>query len=412
MVLRSTVSSLGALRTALVALLLFAFASSFSVAQAQVEFESGDWTLSLSGNVNAHYIYTVCDDDMQTVDGNPLLCSSQDNKNAVANGLLPANLNVALGTTQAGYDIGVHFGFWPGTVANSGVDDFSGIDMRQVFLTFGNENIGTFKLGRDFGRFAFDPIINDISIPGVGPTALIGSPLNTSLAGIGYGYIYADRLSQIDYTTPDVNGFTASFGVFQPYDLRTLGANSIGGASGAEAVDTGSRLPGFQTRLHYAFEGTTNGFVSTTLITQSVDDPSGAADYQALGVDGTAKINVSGFSIMGYGYYGSGLGTTGLLFDAVDLQGNERDSYGGLVQLAYSFGDTRIGANGGISILDQTENDPDTNLNQSYRITGGVYHSLTPNLQLLFETSFFGSDNFADDSITNIGLNAGAFLSF
>jgi hypothetical protein len=39
-----------------------------------------------------------------------------------------------------------------------------------------------------------------------------------SLGRIGTGYIYADFIRQIIYTTPNWNGFTASGGVFTPYD--------------------------------------------------------------------------------------------------------------------------------------------------------------------------------------------------
>jgi predicted porin len=42
------------------------------------------------------------------------------------------------------------------------------IDMRQVFLTSGNESMGMFKLGRNIGLFGADAILNDMTLPGVG----------------------------------------------------------------------------------------------------------------------------------------------------------------------------------------------------------------------------------------------------
>ena len=42
------------------------------------------------------------------------------------------------------------------------------LKLIQVYLTFGNGSLGTFKFGRDFGLFAFDAIINDMSLIGAG----------------------------------------------------------------------------------------------------------------------------------------------------------------------------------------------------------------------------------------------------
>jgi hypothetical protein len=135
--------------------------------------------------------------------------------------------------------------------------------------------------------------------------------------------------------------------------------------------------------------------------------------------DATLVLNsAGGFGFMAYGYYAKGLGNTILFYDAVDQFGNERDSYGGTAQLSYTIGDTRIGAIGGLSLLDETDEEADLfgdenlNVNQQIRLTGGVYHALTPNLQLVFEASYFSAESHAGGTIDNIGLNAGAFLSF
>ncbi len=39
-----------------------------------------------------------------------------------------------------------------------------------------------------------------------------------TLGRIGVGYVYADWIPQVTYTTPDFNGFTASIGAFTPLD--------------------------------------------------------------------------------------------------------------------------------------------------------------------------------------------------
>ncbi|MFX8542914.1 hypothetical protein ABTM06_19455, partial [Acinetobacter baumannii] len=80
------------------------------------------------------------------------------------------------------------------------------LDVRQVFLTFGNKDMGTVLAGRNIGLFQADAILNDMTLLGVGAGGSNASPTNTSLGSIGFGYIYTDWLAQINYTTPDLNG--------------------------------------------------------------------------------------------------------------------------------------------------------------------------------------------------------------
>ena len=96
----------------------------------------------------------------------------------------------------------------------------AGLDVRQVYLTFGNKDMGTFLVGRQIGLFGEDVILNDMTLLGVGGPggAATTAPGNTTLGGIGLGYIYTDWLAQIDYTTPDFAGFTLTGGIFEPID--------------------------------------------------------------------------------------------------------------------------------------------------------------------------------------------------
>ena len=91
---------------------------------------------------------------------------------SISNGLLPAALALGASTTQGGYDIAVTFGFYPGISTNDGSANLqqgagqtntalgsASIDMRQVFLTFGNDNMGQFLHGpkHRFVRRRCDP---------------------------------------------------------------------------------------------------------------------------------------------------------------------------------------------------------------------------------------------------------------
>ena len=43
----------------------------------------------------------------------------------------------------------------------------------------------------------------------------------TTLGRIGTGYVYADWIGQIAYTTPNMNGFQATLGITQPWTANT-----------------------------------------------------------------------------------------------------------------------------------------------------------------------------------------------
>ena len=68
-------------------------------------------------------------------------------------------------------------------------------------------------------------------------------------------------------------------------------------------------------------------------------------------VDGGVKIDVAGFEAVVYGYYGKGVGTTGLYILATSAGGQLRESDGGYAQLTYKIDRLKIGASYGISQL-------------------------------------------------------------
>src|SRR5690606_16502394 len=93
-----------------------------STASQAVEITAGDWKFTFSGNVNAHYIYSSCEDDPAPVAGG-LTCvatAGEDSSSSVSNGLLPAAMSFSASTTQAGYDISANFGLYPGISTNDG----------------------------------------------------------------------------------------------------------------------------------------------------------------------------------------------------------------------------------------------------------------------------------------------------
>jgi len=76
------------------------------------------------------------------------------------------------------------------------------------------------------------------------------------------------------------------------------------------------------------------------------------ASTRAFAVDGGARLDWGPVSLLGYGYYGVGLGTTALYFDGVSIDGAKRKSSGFYAQGSYTFFERMtIGGSYGVSTL-------------------------------------------------------------
>jgi predicted porin len=385
-----------------------------------VEMTAGDWKFTANGNVNVHYIGSSCEDETTPPVAGGLACrgsAGEDRTSSISNGLLPAALALGASTTQNGYDLAVTFGFYPGISTNDGSPNLqqgagqtntalgtASIDMRQVFLTFGNESMGQFLLGRNIGLFGADAILNDMTLPGVGAgNGNYATPSNTSLGSIGLGYIYTDWLAQIDYTTRDFSGFKFTIGIFDP--LEPLG----------QVLPPGTTAPPESTPgWHAKFAFTREPFYfSASVISQKHEGVTDASDFDSFGFDIGGKLTFGPAEFLAWYYQGEGLGTTALFLLASDGAGGERDSDGFLAQFTYKFGKLKLGLNYGESNLDLATGEAVSSLvekNQKYTV--GAYYSLTDNLTLLGE--FTDTNAQAHNGIENdsSNFNLGAYLSF
>lgn len=407
-----------------------------ATAAGAVDIESGDWKFSVDGNINVDYIYSSCQNAsttqaIATVGGACTGSASGSNVSNVGNGLLPAALTFAVATNQNGYDISAHFGLYPGIASNDGGSPnlqsgagaknvalaTTGLDMRQVYMTFGNKDIGTFTLGRNFGLFGFDAIINDMTLPGVGVagSASTSAPSNTTLGSIGFGYIYTDTLAQMDYTTPDYGGFNATVGIFDPLNSLTdnNGANNAKKAPGVHGKITYTTKFSDDMKLYLSASGITQkqNYVPTSGIDAGVP-----VEYTSVGGDVNAKFDVGGFEFFGSAYAGKGMGTTGLFILADDGSGHARKSDGYLVQVTYTISALKLGLNYGVSKL-QYANAADATLvpdllDANRKVTAGTYYSLTKNLTLLAELSDVWTTAHNGDQNKSVDGNVGAFFAF
>src|SRR5882757_9037716 len=370
-------------------------------AVAGIDVNAGDWKIDFSGNVNAFYVGSQCDDPGTNTTVTGGLACTGDHSAAVRNGLLPAALVFSATSRQGDFDIDVTVGLYPGinSSAAAGVNGAGqpsalaspGIDARQVFFTFGDASWGTVKMGRDIGLFGKDAILDDMTLLGVGSAGANSAPSNTSLGRIGIGYIYTDWEPQITYTTATYNGFSGSIGLFQP--LETAGYTS-------------HNSPQIQVGGSYAW-----------------GDPKGdalfgkATSFSGWGLDGGVKIDVAGFEGVLYGYTGKGVGTTGLFILPTSALGDTRKSDGGYVQGTYKLGKLKLGLSYGLSELKLADDERATqNVNNLVKRNSsgvlGLYYSLTKSITLVGEYIDTKAEAWNGNSATEKDYALGGILFF
>ncbi len=386
-----------------------------STANAGITIPAGDWTLDISGNVNAYANQTRADSvkGVGVSGANGGLAAGPDaagekTARGISTGLLPAFLSFSGKTRQNDLDIGFTMSIQPNVSTNSYTGDGalgtaagdtnSSVLSRQAFITFGDASWGSIKLGKDLGIFASDAILNDMTLLGVGSGGgLSGTALNSTNGGIGTGYIYAAWKGQIAYTSPNWNGFQFTAGITNP--------NQGIGATSGEA--TASRLSqdrfGYEGKVSYTWTGDVAGKVWASAASYDVtgDVVSGvgvtADSYRANAWDIGANVNVAGFGLTGYYYDGKGAGTTffnNLGAAVVNGQFKRRDSDGGYLQATYVIPTgTKLGVAYGVSRLDNASGEVTTTLvDENKRYTVGAYHPLTKSLNLVAEYSKIKSE--------------------
>jgi predicted porin len=423
-----------------------------SAAQAGIVVPAGDWTLDVSGNVNAYDIYSKSKGTATVAGGLSVAGTATRDvtTSGMQNGLLPNFLSIGASTRQNDLDVAFVISLQPGTgathsLAQVGSAGNAGLNNRQAFMTFGDKSWGSFKVGKDLGVFASDAILNDMTLLGVGAT-LGGSTSagNTTLGRIGTGYIYAEWKPQITYTTPNMNGFQATVGITQAMTAGSL-ANSTTAASTAVAAGTGvatvtggtGRIlsqtgaaqsnPAYEGKISYSFAA--NDMTGKVWVSGLGQRAGVVANDETMVyvADIGANVNAGGFGLTGYYYGGRGIGTTGQMLDGYSAHnGNQRDSDGGYVQATYALPTkTKVGVSWGISKLDLATGETNALSSSSgagaaagYLVkenemwTVGAYHPLTKHLNLVAEYSHLKSINQANaENKTNVG-SVGAILFF
>jgi len=361
--------------------------SAASIANAGIVIPAGDWTLDVNGNVNAFANWTN-NDKNGTVKGGIGMgedSHGEDSTQGINTGLLPAWLGFTGTTRQNDLDVSFTISFQPNVSDNGGAfhGDAKTPLNRQAFVTFGDKSWGTVKLGKDLGIFAGQAILNDMTLLGVGAAAA-NSGGATTLGGIGTGYIYPAWKGQIAYTTPNMNGFSATIAITNPNQVPAAAGNAD---TSVESTVYQDRF-GIEAQAMYEWTGDVAGKVwvsgASYDLTVSAKDESHTVTAYDIG----ASVSSGNLGLTAYWYEGDGAGTT--IFGSLGYDysaDKKRDSDGGYIQATYVIPTgTKLGLAYGESNLDEASGEDGGSLVKSNeRWTVGAYHPLTKHLNLVAE---------------------------
>ena len=378
--------------------------SAASAANAGIIIPAGDWTLDINGNVNAYATWIDADKTKGTAPTGGLAvtrdASGESDTQTMNTGLLPAWLGFTGTTRQNDLDVSFTISMQPGVSGNDVAGDGGNTLWRQAFLTFGDASWGTVKMGKDLGIFAGNAILNDMTLLGVGG-GYGNSGASTTLGGIGLGYIYPSWKGQIAYTTPTMNGLSATVAITNPNQSIESSVASL----------YQDRF-GFEAQVQYAMD-----MGKVWISGASYEYTDGNYDWDATAIDVGAALNFGNAGLVAYYFDSKGVGAT--MFTGypsaaatygTDSSGNERDGDGGYVQLTYVIPTgTKLGVAVAKNELDAATSS-DTRL-ENKRWTVGAYHPLTKHLNLVAEYNNIESEN-ATLSNESQAISLGAILFF
>ena len=374
--------------TAAIAGALLSLAAASSEA---ADFKAGDWDLSVGGIVNAFYTRTHCSGS-QNIGGLALAsqalgCGGEDGRTVIGNGLLPNALITTAKSRQEGYDVGATMMIGAATASDDAIGNNSNVDVRQAFLTIGDADIGSFKLGRDYGLFGQAAILGDMTLFGAGAPVSATQRNRVTLGHIGAGYTYLGTYGQIAYATPSRGGFTANLALLSPVD-----------ASGTTYA--GKTSPQLQAAGAYAMGP---GKVWVGAKSQKFDAPAGGG-FTMNGLEIGANMTLGPIGLLLNVQSGKGLGVLS------DGDTGPRKQTNCIVQGTFQATPrVKLGLNWGESRL---EDGTGTDLRSNSNLTGGVYFGITKSVTLTAELSHTASKSVGGDTAKLDGAAAGAILFF
>lgn len=364
-----------------------------------VDIKAGDWTVNVGGNVNAYYTFVDCSGGQVgglALGGEALGCGGRDSRTTVGNGLLPSGLVTSASSQLGGYDVKALIGIYAHTATDSAISPNNGVDVRQANFTFGNAGLGTIKLGRDYGIFGANAILNDMTLIGVGAPVQATQRGRVALGHIGAGYAYLNHYGQIAYATPKMaSGFSVDLGLMSPVDDTPVVAPS---------AYTSASTPQFQAQLTF-----TQGEVKAWLGAKAQRfDPlaAGTPDLTMRAIEAGALYQSGTIGLLVNVQRGTGLG---ILSDAD--QGRVRSTHV-FAQGTYKVSDKlKVGVSYGHS--ENSDNAVGTGgLESNANVTVGAYYSLNSAITLVAEGGHTRSKGFVGGRDKMNGIALGGIIFF
>ncbi len=366
--MRKTLSSI--LATLVVASLLTA-----GTAQAAITlYDTEGTSFSVDGSFNTFYVYSESDKDAEL--------GFDREQSRIKMGFLPNWIGFNFSKQVGELKLGGRSSFWV-TINDSDQNVTStGIDVRQFYGTV-DADWGQVLIGKDFTLFNRSNIFLDEILLGYGNVSdslgLIDGT-GVSFGNIGTGYTYPMPSAQITYRTPTWNGLKLAIGVVDPSRTTSDGQED---------------MPRFEGELtyNYTFEdGDITAWTGFIYQDSESNSPTGN-DVTTEGVSYGIRARYAGASLVASGFDAQGLGfllgpgvDTTLGFPLDDLNGDERDSDGYLLQASYTYGPARFVASYGENDFDGVDDytSPNAKWNNE-TATGAIFYSINDNLKVVAE---------------------------
>lgn len=355
-----------------------------------VDLKAGDWTVSVGGIINAYYTQISCSGDTVgglAIGGQALGCGGKSNRTTIGNGLLPSGLITSVKSRQGDYDVGATIGIMTATASDTAIGNNSNVDVRQGFFTFGNEQMGSVKLGRDYGLFGANAILGDMTLIGSGAPVRATQANRVTLGHIGAGYSYLGTYGQVAYSSPAVSGVVLNLALVSPVTNGPLGTG----------YDSGS-TPQVQGRVSF----TQAGLKAWIGAKGQKFEGSAAAnpDFTMRGIEAGASYSAGAFGLLANVQSGNGIG---MLSDG-DQGDVKSTNY--FAQGTYKLNEKlKLGLNYGIN-KNRDNTSATGGLESNANVTGGVYFALTPSITLSAELGQTRSKGFNGSSAQ---MNGGSF---
>lgn len=364
-----------------------------------VDIKAGDWTVGVGGIVNAYYTAVSCKGDAVgglALGSQGLGCGGEEDRTTIGNGLLPNGLVVSAASMQGGYDVKALIGIYNATATDSAIAQNSSVDVRQAFFTFGTAQMGSIKLGRDYGIFGANAILSDMTLVGAGAPVQATQRGRVALGHIGAGYTYLGTYGQIAYSAPkSASGLGFDIGLMSPVADTPI----VAGAS-----YTADSSPQLQAQVTYS-AGAFKGWLGAKSQKFSSVTP-GVGDLTMRGIEAGASYTAGAFGLLANVQSGKGLG---ILSDAD--QGDVK-SLNYLAQATFKASDKlKLGVSYGVSEND--ENSAGTGgLKSNANVTVGAYYALNSLITLVGEVGQTRSRAFSGERARMNGVSAGGIIFF